>query len=397
MLTRSMLANRPLVPSAFGLALPARIPFHRAVWIRSPQNGRLVSVSGAKIAQLDLTPYVRDENDTDTLFIAPKPLLKPEAEAPPLRLLRPFRKLMSYNVQDFYQTPKNKQAKSKEAIAALAEVIERENPDVIALQEVGDKGLLNRFNLNQLKGRYPNIVSNPVWAKSQHQLAFLSKGNIKIVDTKSHWKDFCKLSQGAAVRDLLEATFETDTGYRFTVFNSHLKSMRGGEAKTAPVRLKEAKAAANLIREYLDKHPDSHVFITGDLNSHFDSEDGKPVIETLERLGRPDEDPVFTEVTSKDSRRKPTNRAFGFPDSKLDYTFTSKELTPLVRKAYVAGDFDESPWQKASDHLPLVTVFEEGESQAMPLPALTDSPPTYTYRGKEDHKQGKKRKLELIA
>ncbi|WP_373532674.1 endonuclease/exonuclease/phosphatase family protein [Vampirovibrio sp.] len=395
MLSRSFFSHSGLDSGVFGFKAARANPSPTRMWTRSPETGRLSSMAVAQAAPQTPREPGSSEEASDTISLSPRPV-SAALPAQSLRLMRPYRTLMSYNAQDFYQTPKNRQIKSQAAIRALAEVIEKENPDVVALQEVGDKGILNQFNIRHLKGQYPNIVSNPVWAKSQHQLAFLSKGNIKVVETKSHWKEFCKLSQGAAVRDLLEATFETETGYRFTVFNSHLKSMRGGEGKTAPVRWKEANAAAQIIQRHLQDRPEAHVFITGDLNTHYDSNEGKPVIEALERLGQPDGEPLFTEVTLKDNAQKPTNRAFGYPDSKLDYTFSSKALTPLIKAAYVAGNFEEAPWREASDHLPLVTLFEEGTPQTPPKSARSDAPAR--SGDKPQHgKHNKKRKLELIA
>jgi endonuclease/exonuclease/phosphatase family metal-dependent hydrolase len=392
MLSRSLLvsylgaANHPSLLSV-GRSQPSLVK----TWIQSPPTVRLESnaLSGAAQPEPEGQGYELNSGDVLALSRPAMPLPQP---AQSLRLIRPFRTLMSYNAQNFYKTSRNTHLKSQEAIEALAEVIEKENADVIALQEVGDKGILNEFNLNHLKGQYPHIVSNPVWARSQHQLAFLTKGNIRVVETRSHWKEFCRLSHGAAVRDLLEATFETETGYRFTVFNAHLKSMYDGEAKTAPVRLKESSAAARIIQRHLKENPDAHVFITGDLNTLYDTEDGKPVIENFERLGQIDGEPVFSEVMLKDHLDEPTNRAPGFPDAKLDYTFSSKALTPLVRVAYVAGDFDQNPWRSASDHLPLVTVFEEGNPQRKPAPESSRS------AGKPQMtRQSNKDKLELIA
>ena len=54
-------------------------------------------------------------------------------------------------------------------------------------------------------------------------------------DPQNNWK-----------RDFLEATFQTDTGFRFTIFNGHFKSMNGGEVATMPTRLHEATVAARV-------------------------------------------------------------------------------------------------------------------------------------------------------
>ena len=400
MITRSFLSPRAArVPATAQGNLPSNGAAVPKKWARQAHTKRLTSLSTEEMARfapllLSSAFLPNHRKGLDPEF-QPIILVEDEDDKNQLRLLRPFRKLMSYNVENFYQLPQSTHAKPEASIQALADVINREEPDVIALQEVGDKGLLTGFNVKYLNGRYPNVVSKPVWVKSQHQLAFMTKGNIRVVDTKSHWKDFCKLSHGAAVRDLLESTFETESGYRFTVFNAHLKSMLGNEKRTAPVRLKEATAVAAILRTRLEAEPDAHIVLTGDLNAFYNNDAGRPVIETLQRLVREHGDVALSEVTLKDNQETPpTIRSQGYPDAKLDYTFTSKALTPLVRQAYVAGRFEESPWKEASDHLPLVTIFEEGKPQIRrPLDHVSTPPRAES----PTHSKGKKRKWELIA
>ncbi len=374
-------------------------------WQRSPLNGRLVSTAPL-ILEKPAQPDYWVPLDPERHQIV-RPTSKREwddhVEEPSIRLLRPFRKLMSYNAENFYRTSKHKSVKPRECVEALAEVIKREDPDVIAFQEVGDKGFLNQFNQKYLDRKYPNIVSNPVWGSSLQQLAILSKGNLRVVDSKNHGKDYQDLSNGAAVRNLLEATFETETGYRFTVFTAHYRSMKKGEAETAAGRLKEAKATSHIIKNWMKENPGGDAFFTGDLNTKHSTVFGKPVIETLERLDDVNGEPQLVEVMLKDQKLQPTNRSLHYPDVKLDYTFASKSLSERVRDAYVAGQFDQEPWHNASDHLPLVTVFEEGkppgdqrfalpfELDSLPLPVLESTHPMHT------RKKAKKRKLELIA
>jgi endonuclease/exonuclease/phosphatase family metal-dependent hydrolase len=193
----------------------------------------------------------------------------------------------------------------------------------------------------------------------------MSKANIRVVDSKSHLKE---MSQGAGYdgkRDFLEATFETDTGFRFTVYNAHCRSMRGGEAKTAPIRMQEVGNAAKILKAHIAKNPQAPIFVTGDFNTNHDTPHGKPVIELITHLGKPQEEPEFTEVMLKDGKADPTHNGYNnHPNNKLDYIFTSKSMLPQIRKAYVAGDFQQNPWKQASDHLPYITEFEE-----LPVPA----------------------------
>lgn len=289
------------------------------------------------------------------------PTLVPEPpQAAPVRLVRPHHKLMSYNTENFVKTSRGKLIKPLESIQALSESILLENPDVIALQEVGDKNLLQEFNRKYLNNQYPNIICMPSNSPSDIRVAMMSKANMHVVNSKSHMKE---MSQGAGYnnrRDFLETTFETASGFRFTVYNAHYKSMRGGEDKTTPVRMHEVRNAAKILKAHFAKDPKAPIFVTGDFNTLHNTPFGKPVLEHLTHLGDLTKKPMLTEVMMKDGKEDPTHNGKGFyPNSKLDYILTSNALLPQIRKAYVAGNFTQGPWQLASDHLPYVTEFEE--------------------------------------
>lgn len=328
-------------------------------------------------------PLPRPRSQTPENPQLPTPLLSP-VEPVPLRLVRPWRKLMSYNAEQFYKTGKGKLIKPTESVKALAEAIGKEDPDVIALQEVGDRSLLEEFNHLYLHDAYPNIVTGHISAESPMQVAFMSKANVKALHSESHWKEIGQSAKYGGKRDFLEATFQTDTGYCFTVYNAHCKSMNSGEARTMPVRLQEATNMAEILRKHLKREPDAHIFLTGDMNTLHDSSYGKPVITALTQITN-DEAPDLAEVMLKDNKAEPTHSGHElYPDSKLDYTFVSKPLVRQVVNAYVAGDFHQDPWRKASDHLPYITVFEESAKPARARSAES-KPPTL------------KRKLDQIA
>lgn len=349
----------------------------RLVALTMPASGLLEEDCFQKALESPADPVIQPDSD--------------ESETPPLRLARPVRKLMSYNAESFNGFGKRNNPKIKAKATALAEVIEKESPDVIALQEVGGRKLLSDFNQQYLKGAYPNIVTYWVPNQGAMQVAMMSKQGIEIEDSKSHWKEVCSNRLYEGKRDFLEATFKTGTGYQFTVFNAHLKSMRGDEAQTAPARMQDAKTAAAILKKFLASKPKAHVLVTGDFNALHQTPLGKPIIDTMMYLEQtPDpqnqSQPVFSEVFLKDGKADPTENSKGrFPNAKLDYTFTSRALTPHVKQAYVAGQFDQEPWSKASDHLPVITVFEED------MPQATPSQP------KAGWKQSVKRTLELIA
>lgn len=283
------------------------------------------------------------------------------------------RKIMTYNAENFYRTKSGKMLKNEQGVQALADVVLKEEPDVIALQEVGDKGLLNEFNKKYLKGAYPNVIIFDIpQLNGGIKVAILSKKDIRVVDSKSHWKAVCseKGNQQCYHRDYLQATFETPTGYKFTVYNGHFKSMVGGEKQTMPKRMAEASGAAKILRAHLKQNPKANIIVAGDLNTIHDSQYGKPVLDRLSLAD--DDDPTndFSEVMLKDKRDSPTYRGDGhYEPKKLDYMYLSPNMVGQLVKTYVSGKFTDAPWTKASDHHPLVSVIEEpddvaGESKA---------------------------------
>lgn len=321
----------------------------------------------------------------------------------PLRVVRPRHKLMSYNAEQFYRTGKGRDVKSVASIKALAEAILQEEPDVIALQEVGDKKLLEDFNKKYLGGKYPNVVSIPVNGDGPMRVAMMSKSNIKVVDSKSHWKEMSKGAAYNGKRDLLEATFQTDSGYRFTVYNAHCKSMRGGEAATTPIRLQEVSNVAKILKKHFEKDKAAQVFVAGDFNTLPNTPYGKQVLEKLTHFTDPKNEPELTEVMMKDGKTDPTHNGYGHhPDSKLDYIFVSTPMVKQVVNAYVAGDFNKEPWSIASDHVPYVTVFEEAAPATQA--AKTDTVKTTQVKRArheplfaEAEPPRKKRKMDRIA
>lgn len=280
------------------------------------------------------------------------------------------RKIMSYNSENFFESRRGI-VKRPKSVKALAEAIRQEDPDVIAFQEVGDRELLASFNQKHLDGKYPNVVIFPLPNNDRGiRVAIMSKRDVRVVDAKSHWKEQCGNNSNCGKRDFLEATFETGTGYRFTVYNGHFKSMRGGEKKTMPTRLSEATSAARIIGDRLKVDPDANLIVVGDLNTHHESQYGKPVIDTLTL--RTDKDPGndLTEVMLKDGKGEPTHRGGGpHKPSKLDYMFVSPNMLKHVKRAYVSGDFQQYPWKDASDHRPMVTVVEEPDAKPAARPA----------------------------
>lgn len=274
-------------------------------------------------------------------------------------------RIMSYNVRNFFdtvpdpQTPPGaqRQVKGQKSIQALARVILKESPDIIALQEVEGEQVLKKFNTNHLKGQYPNIVIFPTNDQRGIRVAFMSKPHLTPVSTASHRHEQANGSKVFS-RDLLESTYKTAAGYSFTLFTSHFKSMRGGEQQTMPIRLQEARTAAQIIDRKIKQDPKAKIILLGDLNT-LHSQYGLPVLKAV--AGKEDQDPNndLTEVLEKGGKVASTYRGGRrHASSKLDYIYASNAMLTDVKRSFVIGRFTQWPWQVASDHLPVMTVIE---------------------------------------
>lgn len=270
-------------------------------------------------------------------------------------------KLMSYNAQNL--TPERTAYLRPHKVAAKADVMLREDADVMALQEVGDRRYMQSFNRVLLQNRYSNVVGAPSNVGHGIRVATLSKPDIRIKAQKSHWQEINAGDPRSVKRDFLETTFETKNGFEFTTFNGHFKSMNGGEEATLPKRLYEAQVAARITAAKLKQDSQYPFVVMGDFNSLHHTPQGQRVLDTLAL--RTDNDPTndLTEVFLKDDRTIPTHCMYdGHTKDKLDYIFVSPGMLPLVKKAYVAGRFRKFPWKVASDHLPAVVVIEEPDN-----------------------------------
>lgn len=279
------------------------------------------------------------------------------------------RKIMTYNVQNLNNG-------RKDGLEELASVIKQEDPDIIALQEVESRDRLARFNRDYLDSAYTHIVFPPQQPDSNHRLAFLSKENIRVVSSKSHYET---QNQGKyrGKRDFLEATFETETGYRFTLFNAHFRSpkIRLSSSKehnkhlrqrSDKLRLEEAGNAARILRAFLSQRPEDRVLVVGDFNSSPDTPTGAKVLNTLSLAEKNGDHPQLAQVLEAVYAREgkidpetPTTRS-----GVLDGMYGNERMLADVKDAYVAGDLFTSPWVQASDHLPVVTEIEEPDEPA---------------------------------
>jgi endonuclease/exonuclease/phosphatase family metal-dependent hydrolase len=266
--------------------------------------------------------------------------------------------VMSYNVLNFFEPRAGVLGKPTKGVKALAEVILKENPDIVAVQEVQHGETLARFAKKHLNERY-NAVCSPANNDGRGIcVGFLYKKDLTLTNLTSYNQQ----NPGEAkvfLRDLLQATFEVPTPdgckQEIIVLNSHYKSMRGGEAETTPQRIREAQATVDTIEALLAEDPKRNIIFMGDLNFKATTEYGQQVMDTLLSAQTPANQPALGEWFGDNPL--PTHR-YRKQDSKLDYIFATRPLLKDKLEARVSGQFGVKPWTLASDHLPPVGVMK---------------------------------------
>ena len=254
-------------------------------------------------------------------------------------------KVMTLNANQFLSVQKPGKPR------ALAKVIQSENPDVVALQEVGNRALLEAFNKDFLKGRYPTIVRDVSKPSSSLGNALMAKAGIHILSTQGHGRGACKDGGACPNPGALEVFYETPEGYRLQTFINHFRSARGPHLKNAMLakprnsgklpydeymalrskdekatmrrRLREAKGIAARVETRLKGAPDTDVLVMGDFNTNHTTRYGQPVLEAVSLANHPDPAFRLSELMLRENRPDPTHDGHEkFPDSKMDYMGT---------------------------------------------------------------------------
>lgn len=268
-------------------------------------------------------------------------------------------RVMTWNVRNYLSQDRSVEGvwrrdypKPEGEKSALREVLRRLQPDVLALQEMGEQKyvLELREDLRKEGFEWPYLqVLNA--ADEPRHLAVLSRLPFRAT---FHFENlaFNYLDAPAPVpvkRGLLECRFET-AGQEWRLFVVHLKSRYTDRADDPESRLRRT-AEARVIRDYLRKTypPDSGALyvVAGDFNDHPNS---SPLRHFLEIGGRP----LLRMLPAADSRGEVWTHFWATEESysRVDYLLVSPGLLPRVADGRARVGDDPLVLQ-ASDHRPV--------------------------------------------
>ena len=248
-----------------------------------------------------------------------------------------------------------KPSKEKRALRTLVNLV---RPDILVIQEIGDRTFLNEFwqDLNVTGGApfYHSAWMPGANEEEERHLAILSR--IPFLDIRFHREFSFKYFDGTErpSRGVLEAEFEVN-GVRWNLFNLHLKS-KWTERKDDPNANLRREKEARTIRDYLRKRflpADGHPYlIAGDFNDHKNSAPLRRFLQV--------NDLALTEmVQCVDSNGHFWTHYYAKQDSysRLDYLLASPSFFKrLVPESAFIADRHFSLW--ASDHRMIYADFE---------------------------------------
>ena len=240
---------------------------------------------------------------------------------------------------------------------AVRSIIRSVNPDILAIQEMGDYPYMVELwmDLNTTGGPYyPYAVWMPNEGDGEvRHLAFLSKyPPVSIVKhTNVSFSYFGGVEHSG--RGLLEMTF-CHHGANFHIFNLHLKSMwteRKDDPQAKIRREKEARTMRDLIRKKYPPESKSEYLIVGDFNDHKDSA-------PLRRFTTVNQSVLSSMIPCFDSRGHLWTHYFKKQDSysRIDYILANPTMAKrFIPKSGWIIDSEESKF--ASDHRMIYADF----------------------------------------
>jgi len=189
--------------------------------------------------------------------------------------------LMSYNVQNIFDDSDNGSeypefdpstgdwgtGEYNTRLANLAEVIRRScsgGPDVITLQEIENRRVVEDLIKSYLKGMGYNYIAVTDTPDSAIQLGILSRFELANVIVHQIFMD------GKIIgRPILEATVRTSES-SFYILNNHWKSKLGGSEKTEISRIEAARLLSRRISELKLEDKNAEIIALGDFNENWD-------------------------------------------------------------------------------------------------------------------------------
>jgi len=276
-------------------------------------------------------------------------------------------KIGCYNVEnlmdvwdDPYTDDEQTPVKQYKEINAVAKLIDQVDPDIMAISELENEGVLRSVVHEFLVDKGYNYVTSSMTNDGRGvRLGLISRKPIISV-TSHRFQDLRHPDSNKRyrfARDLFYIKIQATPTRVLHVFAVHLKSMRDStdDPKSEHWRSAEAIGARRIIGDVLKAEPDAWVVMLGDFNSVPDSPSLKIILEPT-APGAPFLVDTYASVPAKD-------RITYLPSkyrSNIDYILASPALASrLVKDSQVL--IKSESMLVGSDHTPLGVTFNIGD------------------------------------
>lgn len=261
------------------------------------------------------------------------------------------------------------QPKTLSSRSEVAEVIRLARPNLLALQEVGSPQALEFLseNLLQLGLEYPfrellQTKSSKIHCAVLSQFPIIASRSDPSAEFALYGRSFHVL------RGVMELDVEAPGGYRFTLFNVHLKSkLPAYYADPADYREAEAKVLRQRISRLLQENPNRNLLVAGDFNDF-------PRSKTLRRIqgkgrhrlwdARPTESKGSPTASKGDAQKfAGISWTYYFPAEDAYFRYDYLLISAGMKREWLRSAIPWHPqWKRASDHR-LILVEFRGQDQ----------------------------------
>lgn len=272
-------------------------------------------------------------------------------------------RVATFNLENYHLRPfGNRAPKSAESRRQVVAEIVSIHPDVLAVQEIGEKAALEELQSRLREGGVdlPHLEHVAGWDTNIF-VGVLSR--FPIVARRPHPRESYLLNGRRLFtsRGIVELDLEVTPKYRFTLMTAHLKSKRQSTAADeSEMREAEARVLREKVEILLKQTPEANLVVCGDFNDNRDS----GTLRTVVGRGKGALVDARPSERNGDSRQEDGLRTITWTHfyskedtySRLDYILLSRGMAREWRKdgSYV---FSGANWGLASDHRPVVCEF----------------------------------------
>jgi endonuclease/exonuclease/phosphatase family metal-dependent hydrolase len=320
-------------------------------------TGRVVRIFGT-VSQFKGQPQIEISNPSQIEILDVMPQASAQKTAAPGPRGKPGEVVVAaYNVlnlfdayDDPYREDEGTPAKPRSQLEHLAASIRSLNADLIAVEEVENRDVLERFvNVFLADMGYNDVVLVEGNDHRGIDVGLISRVPVGEVVSRRHLQFPGADGQPARFsRDVLTVNLQPTGGQPFQVWVVHLKSNAGGRETAEPIRLAECREVRALLDKELSTNAAARILVMGDFNDTPESQ----TIATIVGQGERALWPTLSDLQDK-SLLSYNNKDY---PSIIDFFLCA----PAMRQAYVPGSFhipQGSVGTTGSDHNPIVATF----------------------------------------